>query len=314
MKKINDVFIATPKDGSLEETISKLPGDIEDYSVVFTNADIKFIEKVVRSINGSDEGAQPSMLIPLSFIFSMPPFESTGALLETQDDKCVLGRIIDDFLENSTEWLYANRQLLLDLCGVCSDAVSKSVSIEQILAGQTKITPDIERVYLELALNRQDSFKRMKVLAAIHARLTYDDLVLAMAKGDVQATATIMFLFARSMAQYASNRAVEDGLERQDSRRRGGEKPVDRAGLLKLIQKYHNQFPNDTDKELWLRIKADLVSKKMMRPCKGYSVRFEFEPTDDSDIGGRLIQKKSKGKEHPMGFEAFRNARSEVRK
>ena len=134
-----------------------------------------------------------------------------------------------------------------------------------------------------------------------------------MEQKDAHATAEYMFLFTRTMAQFAAAKSVDDGLDRQAARRKGGGKEADREGLFSLVQRFHEKEPHLSDLGLWKLIKKELRQGKNMRPCKGYSVKFYNEHADTSDTAGLLVQKKFKGKEYSIGFEAFRNIRSLVR-
>lgn len=314
MKKISNIYLATEKDGSIEKNMAELPENPGGYSAIFTSLDQKFAEKVLKSLSETEESVHPAMFIPLAFIFRHPPFKVSEDLRKETGGKSLLQRMIADFLEHTQEWLYANEPLTIELLELCPNLQKDRLDKQQTAIRNIHITPDIEKTYLERAKDRQDTIKRTKILAALNALLTHQLLSEAVNKEKAAEAAEYMFLFTRSMAQFAANKAVEDGLTRQDNRRKGGEREADRAGLLALVKRYHEKNPQVTDSELWKLIKKDLLQRKNVKPCKGYSVRFYDEHTDTSDSSGLLIQKKSKGKEYSIGFEAFRNIRSEVRK
>lgn len=314
MKKINNIYLATEKDGSIEKNMAELPENPGGYSAIFTSLDPKFAEKVLKSLSETEESVHPAMFIPLAFIFQHPPFKVSEDLRKETGGKSLLQRMIADFLEHTQEWLYANGPLTMELLELCPNLQKDRLDKQQTAIRNIHITPDIEKTYLERAKDRQDTIKRTKILAALNALLTHQLLSDAVNKEKAVEAAEYMFLFTRSMAQFAANKAVEDGLTRQDNRRKGGEREADRTGLLALVKRYHEKNPQVTNSELWKLIKKDLLQRKNVKPCKGYSVRFYDEHTDISDSSGLLIQKKSKGKEYSIGFEAFRNIRSEVRK
>ena len=294
--------------------MAELPENPGGYSAILTSIDTKSVEKLLKSLSETEESVHPAMFIPLVFIFQSLPFKVSEDLRKETGDKSLLQRMIADFLEHTQEWLSANECLLMELLELCPDLKKDRLVQGQTLIRNIYITPEIEEIYCERAKDRQDTIKRTKILAAVNALLTHQLLSDAVNKGKAVESAEFMFFFTRSMAQFAANKAVEDGLARQDSRRKGGEKEADRTGLIALVQCYHEKNSKLSDLELWKLIKKDLLQKKYIKPCKEYSVRFYDEHTDTSDSSGLLIQKKSKGKEYPIGFEAFRSIRREVRK
>ncbi len=314
MKKINNVYFATEKDGSFEKNMAELPGNPNEYSAILTSIDTKFVEKLLKSLSETEESVHPAMSIPLTFIFRSLPFKVSEDLRKKTGDKSLLQRMIADFLEHTQEWLHANEGLFMELLELCPDLQKDRLDQHQMVIRNIHITPDIEETYREQAKDRQDTIKRIKILAAVNALLTHQLLSDAVNKGKAVESAELMFLFTCSMAQFAASKAVEDGLAQQDSRRKGGEKEADRTGLVALVQRYHGRNSELSDFELWKLIKKELLQKKYMNPCTGYSVRFYDEHTDTSYNSGLLIQKKSKGKEYSIGFEAFRSLRREMRK
>lgn len=314
MKKINHAFLATEKDGPIEKVLSELPEEPGGYSGIFTTLDPKFAEKALRALSETEESVHPAMSIPLAFIFQHTPFKVSEDLQKETDGKSLLERMIADFLLHTQEWLYANEQLTMELLELCPDLQKEAVGSKNTFVRNIYITPEIESTFLERAKDRQETIKRTKILSALNALLTHQLLADAVNRGKAKESAEYMFLFTRSMAQFAANKAVDDGLTRHDNRRKGGEKEADRVGLIALAQRYHEKNSELSDLELWKLIKKDLLQTKNVKPCKDYSVRFYDEHTDTSDTSGLLVQKKSKGKEYSIGFEAFRNLRSEVRK
>lgn len=314
MKKINHAFLATEKDGPLEKVLSELPDEPGGYSGIFTNLDPKFVEKALKSLSETEESVHPAMSIPLAFIFQHTPFKVSEDLQKEAGGKSLLERMIADFLLHTQEWLYANEQLTMELLELCPNLQKEALDSKSTCVRNIYITPEIENTFLERAKNRQETIKRTKILAALNATLTHQLLADAVNRGKAKESAEYMFLFTRSMAQFAANKAVDDGLTRHDNRRKGGEKEADRDGLIALVKRYHEKNPQLSDPELWKLIKKDLLQRKNVKPCKGYSVRFYDEHTDTSETSGYLIQKKSKGKEYSIQFQAFTNIRSEVRK
>lgn len=293
MKKINNAYLATAKDGSLEKIMAELPDNSGGYAGFFTDLDPKFIEKALKNLSETEENIHPAMLIPLAFIFQNPLFQISKDLREVAGGKSLQERMIDDFLTHTQEWLYANEVMTMELYDFCPDIEKIPLDETHTIVKNIYITPEIEKNYLELAVDRQDRIKRTKILAAVNALLTHRLLSDAISQENAKEAAEYMFLFTRSMVQFAANKAVDDGLSRQEARRKGGEREADRTGLLRLIRKYHAHNPTATDAELWKIITHDLLHK---------SVRFEFEPTDDRITGGSMIQKKSGGEEYPMCF------------
>jgi len=314
MKKINKAYLATERDSSMTKIMAELPENPGGYSAVFTSLEQKFAEKALKALSETEEDAHPSMFIPLSFIFRKPPFLAAQKLQTEVKGKKLYEIVIADFLMHTYEWLFVNEQLILELFSLCPELQLEDLGHEQTLVRNIHITPEIENAFLAGAKSRQEHIKRTKILAGVNATLTHQSLVAAVEQNDAQATAEYMFLFTRSMAQFAAHKSVDDGLNRQAARRKGGSRVADRTGLFAFIQSYHQKNPRLSDSALWKLIRKDLLQRKKVKPCAGYSVKFYPEPTDTSDTAGLLIQKKSKGKEYPIGFEAFRNIRSEVRK
>lgn len=250
MKKINKIYLATKKDNSIEKMMAELPGNPGEYSAIFTSLEQKFAEKALKALSETEEDAHPAMFIPLSFFFRKLPFEATQELQEEIKGRKLYETVIADFLMDMREWLFANELLTLELFSLCPELQKEDLGNQQTIIRNIRITPEIENIFLERAENRQERIKRTKILAGVNALFMHRLLVAAVDQGHAQATAEYMFLFTRSMAQFAADKSVDDGLSRQASRRKGGEKEADRMGLLALVQRYHEKNSELSDLEL----------------------------------------------------------------
>lgn len=108
MKKINNIYLATEKDGSIEKNMAELPENLGGYSAILTSLDKKFVEKALNSLSETEESVHPAMFIPLAFIFQHPPFKISENLRKERGGKSLLQRMIADFLEHTQKWLYAS--------------------------------------------------------------------------------------------------------------------------------------------------------------------------------------------------------------
>ena len=72
MKKINNIYLATEKDGSIEKNMVELPENPGGYSAIFASfppdfEGKKFLEKALKTLSETEEDVHPAMFIPLSF-------------------------------------------------------------------------------------------------------------------------------------------------------------------------------------------------------------------------------------------------------
>jgi hypothetical protein len=280
---------------------------------VFSSLPMEKVEFMMRKISDQEESQHPSMYIPLGFIFITPPFKASEALTAEFDGGPYYKKVFKDFVVHSKEWLNSNNGMTMDFFKLCSDTRPDPSYPRRTIAENIKITAEVENQYLSKAHDNQDYLKRIKVLAAVNAEISYNMLNVALKSGNATAVATYTFLLTRSMAQFAANKAVDAGLRRHASQKEGGGKTLDRSGLLALIRKYHFRYPQSTDKKLWEAIKSDL-KKKNARPRKGYSVQFYDEPTDSGNTAGELMQKNPDGLTLSIKFETFTEYRKEARK
>ena len=141
MKKINNIYLATEKDGSIEKNMAELPENPGGYSAIFTSLDQKFAEKVLKSLSETEEIVHPAMFIPLAFIFQHPPFKVSEDLRKETGGKSLLQRMIADFLEHTQEWLYANGPLTMDLLELCPNLQKDQLDKQQTAIRNIHITP-----------------------------------------------------------------------------------------------------------------------------------------------------------------------------
>jgi hypothetical protein len=311
MKKINNIFKATKRDGTIEKILSKLPENPAGYSAILADLDKKLVNKGVSALSECDEDFHPAMHIPTTFFFKMTPMQAKAEFDFRMDEEIsLLQKFIEDFFSQVRDWTFLNDELLQELVKLCDGTREDNIKVDNL-----HITPEIEKAFVALAKkdDRQDRLKRIKFLAAINLLLVFPSYTQAAQEGDIPLSSYFMFLMTRSMAQFAANKAVDDGLDAQNKRRKGGEHPVDREGLLALIRGFNQKHPNATEEGLWIKIRDFLIIKKRYKPCVGYSVKFEIEPTDMEDTGGTLLQTASDKKTHPMQFQAFRRLLSEIR-
>jgi hypothetical protein len=311
--QLYDLYRNTHNESDRVKLLSDMLESFNECIAVFSSLPVKTVEVMMKKISDQEENQHPAMYIPLGFIFTTPPFKASEVLTAELDGGPYYKKMFDDFIIQSKEWLSSNNDMTMELFQLCSNTRPDPSDPRRTIAENVKITAGIENFYLAKARDNQDYLKRIKILAAVNAEISHIMLNMALRSGDVAATAAYMFLFTRSMAQFAANKAVDAGLRRHASQKEGGEKTLDRSGLLALIRKYHFRNPQSTDKKLWEAIKNDL-KKKNARPRKGYSVQFYDEPTDSGDTAGELIQKNPEGLTLSIKFETFTEYRKEARK
>ena len=293
--------------------LSDLLEPLNECIAIFSSFPLKKIESMMKKISEQEEIQHASMRIPLGFIFTTPPFKASEILTSEFNGEPYYSKVFKDFITQSNEWLSSNNDMTMELLKLSSNVRIAPLDSRRIIAENVNITTEIESFYLGKARSNQDYLKRVKVLAAINAQISYNMLNLALESGNAAVTATYTLLLTRSMAQFAANKAVEAGLRTRSKQKKGGEKTIDRTGLWTLIHKYDLRYPQSTDKKLWEIIKNDLKEKNA-RPCKGYSVRFYNEPTDSRDTAGELIQRNPEGLEFPIKFDTFTSYRKEAHK
>jgi hypothetical protein len=311
--QLYDLHRNTHNESDRVKLLSDMLEAFNECIAVFSSLPVKTVEFMMRKISDQEESQHPSMYIPLGFIFTTPPFKASETLTGEFDGGPYYRKVFKDFIVHSKEWLGSNNDMTMDFLKLCSDTRPDPSDSRRTIAENVKITTEVENLYLSKANDNQDYLKRIKILAAVNAEISYNMLNVALKSGNASAVATYMFLLTRSMAQFAANKSVDAGLRRHASQKEGGEKTLDRLGLLALIRKYHFRYPQSTDKKLWEAIKNDL-KKKNARPRKGYSVQFYDEPTDSEDTAGELIQKNPDGLTLSIKFGTFTEYRKEARK
>ena len=316
MRRVNNVIKTTKRDGSIEKIVSKLPDSPADYSAIFASVDKKLIDKGIQSLSECDEDFHPAMLIPTAFFFKKTPAKALADFDTRFDDGSSFFEIfIENFFSQVQQWILLNTPLLQEIIELCGGEVTPDTEIVITVLNSLHITPEIEDKFVALAKtnDRQNRLKRIKFLAAVNLLFVFSSYNHAVQKGDNLAASFFMFFMARSMAQFAANKAVEDGLEAQEKTRKGGEHIVDREGLLTIIRDFKNKYPESDARGLWKIIHNFLIKNKKYKLVSGHSVRFEIEPTDTEDTGGRLIQTNPDKKTYSMQFQAFRKAFTEIR-
>ena len=64
MKKINNIYLAMEKNGSIEKNMAEPPENPGGDSAIFTSLDPKFAEKVLKPLSETEESVHPAMFIP----------------------------------------------------------------------------------------------------------------------------------------------------------------------------------------------------------------------------------------------------------
>lgn len=307
------LLYTTTDEGERINIFSEILGSLNEYSAIFTSFSYEKTKKIMSESSELEEGTHPAMNIPLSFIFKTPPFYASDALTRKVNGIMHYEKVIADFMIHVQEWLYSNKEMAMELYDMCPNLQKRDLGDNRVELKNVYITAEIETVYLSMATDRQNRIKRTKILAAVNAVLTHQLLSYAVNHGRAKDSADYMFLFFRSMAQFAANKAVDDGLSRQASRKKGGEALADREALLKLVKKYHRRNQHLSDEDLWKSLREELRKKKKIKVGEKYFITFYVESTDSSDTAGELIQHGPGGSKYPIKFSTFIEYRKGVR-
>lgn len=142
MKKINNAYLATPKDGSTEEILKKLPPRKAGYSALYTNLPPKEAEKLLQMLSGIDEDLLSPMLIPLSLFFTMTPREAMNSLV---DKSIGLQYHFDTFMQRTllqiTDWLANNKTMINELLAYCNGIFIEDLEEDWFKIENYKTTP-----------------------------------------------------------------------------------------------------------------------------------------------------------------------------
>ncbi len=307
-------YVKTDNEIDRVKFLSDMLDSLDGCIAVFSSLPLKKIEYWMKKISDQEESQHPAMHIPLVFIFTTPPFKASTTLTREFEGEPYYKKVFGAFITDSKEWLYSNNEMTMELLKLCSNLRPDPSDQRRTIAENVHITEEIENCYLRNHFDNQDYLKRIKVLAAVNAEISYMMLESAMQSGNVEAVATYMFLLTRSMAQFAANKAVDAGLRQHASRKEGGGKGADRTGLLTLVRRFNEKYPSASSRDLWKILRNFLIKKKRYAPCKGYSVKFQIEPTDMDDTGGMLVQFQSGKETHEVQFQAFTNMLNDIRK
>jgi len=303
MKEINNVFLATNKDGSAEEILKKLPPRGAGYSAIFGDIPAKDIEKTLKMLSETDEDLHPAMFIPMGFFYDMTPNAIMDFFInKNANEQQYFDRFIRESVEQVTGWLFNNRKIINKLITYCKDIYIDDLSEDRFELENYKMTPEIEKIFIEDAFDNKDRQKRIKLLAALDVLHRHQDMRTFLEKNETFLAALFMFLFTRSLAQFAVQRTVMDGRGVQKGRR--NKRPVQKTGFEALKKHFKETYPAASAAMLWRLIKRDLKGKPFT--YGGYTVEYRPEVTDSRETSGQLVQTKEDGKERALQYEAFR--------
>jgi len=303
MKKINNVYLATKKDGSTEEILKKLPPRQAGYSAVFTNLPPKDAEKNLKMLSGIDEDLHPTMLIPLLLFFTMTPKEATGMLIDRNEKyQMKFDRFINSAILQIIDWLNYNKIMIADLLAYCDGIYIEDIGDDWFKINNYKTDAKIEKSYLDDAINAKDKTKRMKIIAGLDLLCHHQDMLMAMEKNYASDAVMFTFLFARSLAQFAAVGTEKDGRDVQRGRR--NQKAKNRPGLTALRRTYKERYPKASEAMLWKFVKRDLIKEPFQHG--EYTVEYTPEPTGTKETAGWLKHIDENGDESSIQYETFR--------
>ena len=277
MKKINNAYLATPKDGSTEEILKKLPPRKAGYSALYTSLPPKEAEKLLHMLSGIDEDLLSTMMIPLSLFFTMTPREAMDSLV----DKSVgLQYHFDTFMQRTlseiTDWLANNKTMINELLAYCDGIFIEDLEEDWFKIENYKTTPEIEKAFIEDAEDNKDKAKRIKLLAAMDVICQHQDTLIALEKNYASDAFLLGFLLTRSLAQFAAQKTVMDGISVQKGRR--NQKPVKKPGFTALRKHFKAKYPKASEAMLWKLIKRDIRDNPFEHG--DYTIEYRADETD----------------------------------
>ena len=170
----------------------------------------------------------------------------------------------------------------------------------------------LEKTFYTLGKNKEDKARRMKVLAARHLIDIHNGIHEVLQDKDHKTRENLPYLFALyalSLAKFAGENAVRDGIEIQRGRRNQAKSRTDKQGIIVLRKHFTKQDKKQTDPQLWEAIK-DAIDDEGSLEIKGYTFEFIPDYVENDIKKGRIKQTDSDGNEYLFSFDVFRKTKS----
>ncbi len=322
-KKINNILL-TDNTGIFSDVLQQLL--VGDGFVALSNIDRDVLIKNLKKLSDCEEMTNPSMLPILDLFLVRLPSEAIDILDSyPSSNNMPTFDLFYDFYWNMQQWirLPENIDLLLGLNKTISEQAHKYNEIQYL--------QQIERNFIEEAggkYKNKEKMRRLKILSARQAHIFFCSIKeflekcrqsdeLRLRQDDpclmdvVRSTMRLTTFAIRSMIQFSACYVAHDGINRQQGRK--NQPDADKKGLEELTKSIIASHPRASQPELWNAVRRKLNKEKVFE-FEDYTVEFRQDPADYRKVPGTLFQKDISGKEYPIGFSAFKNIVSNLKK